>query len=209
MKTIDEKTTALLIIDPQNDFLSEGGVVWDLVGEQVTKHQVVDKLKKLIAKAKAAGVTVFYSPHYYDKEYKAWQNVNVIDRIMFERKMFDRGKWGAEWHSDLLPDEETVLCAPHKNLSGFHTSDVDIQLRKRGIKTILLCGMSANLCVESHLRDGEEKGYEVIIINDVTAAAGEDAYKAALTNYGFIAHESITEEEAIRRLETAAKRKAA
>lgn len=201
MKTIDPKSTALLVIDPQNDFLSEGGVVWDLVGEQVKKHQVVGKLKTLIAKAKAAGVAVVYSPHYYDKEYQAWHNVNPIDRLMFDRKMFERGTWGSDWHPDLKPDNDTIQCAPHKNLSGFHTSDVDIQLRKRGIQTFLLCGMSANLCVESHLRDGEEKGYQVIVINDATAAAGEDAYKAALTNYGFIAHESITTAEAIKRLE--------
>jgi nicotinamidase-related amidase len=205
MSQIDSKTTALVIIDPQNDFLSEGGVVWDLVGKQVVEHRVVDKLKALIAKAKEAGIPVVYVPHYYDKEYKAWHNVNFIDRVMFERRMFERGQWGADWHPDLKPDEETIVCAPHKNLSGFHTSDVDIQLRKRGIKTIILSGMSANLCVESHLRDAEEKGYEVVVVNDATAAAGEDAYKAALTNYGFIAHESITSDEALSRLEAARK----
>ena len=200
MPSIDPSTTALMIIDPQNDFLSEGGVVWDLVGEGVVENQVVDKLKRLISSAREAGVPVVYSPHYYDKEYQAWQNVNFIDQVMFDRKMFDRGTWGADWHPDLVPDAETILCAPHKNLSGFHTSDVDIQLRKRGINTIVLCGMSANLCVESHLRDGEERGYAVIVVNDATAAPGPDAYKAALTNYGFIAHESITTDEALERL---------
>jgi len=201
MGKIDPKSAALVIIDPQNDFLSENSVVWDLVGDLVVKNRVVDKLKALVAKAKEAGVAVVYSPHYYDKEYKAWHNVNFIDRVMFERKMFNRGTWGADWHPELKPDDDIIVAAPHKNLSGFHTSDVDIQLRKRGINTILLAGMSANLCVESHLRDAEEKGYEVIVINDATAAAGEDAYKAALTNYGFIAHESITAEEALKRLE--------
>ena len=200
MASIDPSTTALVIIDPQNDFLSEGGVVWDLVGDGVVENQVVDKLKSLISRARGAGVAVVYSPHYYDKEYQAWQNVNFIDQVMFDRKMSDRGTWGADWHPDLVPDAETILCAPHKNLSGFHTSDVDIQLRKRGINTIVLCGMSANLCVESHLRDGEERGYVVIVVNDATAAPGPDAYKAALTNYGFIAHESITTDEALERL---------
>ena len=201
MVSINPKMTALVIVDPQNDFLSEKGVVWDLVGDLVVKNNVVDKLKALIAKAKEAGVAVVYSPHYYDKEYNAWHNVNFIDRVMFDRKMFNRGTWGAEWHPELKPDGDTIVAAPHKNLSGFHTSDIDIQLRKRGINTILLAGMSANLCVESHLRDAEEKGYQVIVINDATAAAGEDAYKAALTNYSFIAHESITTEEALKRLE--------
>ena len=200
---LDPNRTALVIVDPQNDFLSEEGVVWDMVGEGVVKNQVVDKLKALTAKAKAAGVTVFYSPHYYDKEYREWKNINFIDSVMFERKMFNRGGWGAEFHPELAPNEGTVLCAPHKGLSGFHTSDVDIQLRKRGIDTVLLCGMSANLCVESHLRDAEERGYEVIVINDATAAPGEDAYRAALTNYSFIAHESIAADEAISRLEKA------
>lgn len=199
MGSIDSSSTALLVIDPQNDFLSESGVVWDLVGEGVVKNQVVDKLSKLIAKAKESDVEVFYSPHYYDKEFEAWKDNNPIDSLMFERKMFDRSSSGSEFHPDLTPDDSTIVCAPHKNLSGFHTSDVDIQLRKRGIETIYLCGMSANLCVESHMRDAEEKGYKVIVINDATAAPGDAAYEAALVNYGFIAHESITAEEALSR----------
>ena len=199
MSQIDSGNTALLVIDPQNDFLAETGVVWDLVGEGVVKNQVVDKLSKLIAKAKESGVNVFYSPHYYDKEFEAWKDNNPIDSLMFERKMFDRNSSGSDFHPELTPDDSTIICAPHKNLSGFHTSDVDIQLRKRGINTIYLCGMSANLCVESHMRDAEERGYKVIVINDATAAPGDAAYEAALVNYGFIAHESITTEEALSR----------
>lgn len=199
MSKIDSSNTALLVIDPQNDFLAETGVVWDLVGEGVVKNQVVDKLSKLIAKAKESGVEVFYSPHYYDKEFDAWKDNNPIDSLMFERKMFDRNSSGSDFHPELTPDDSTIICAPHKNLSGFHTSDVDIQLRKRGINTIYLCGMSANLCVESHMRDAEEKGYKVIVINDATAAPGDAAYDAALVNYGLIAHESITAEEALSR----------
>ena len=91
---INPKSTALVIVDPQNDFLSEGGVVWDLVGKQVVEHIVPARLKTLAEKSKAAGITVFYSPHYYDKEFQAWENNNFIDTMMFERKMFERGKWG-------------------------------------------------------------------------------------------------------------------
>ena len=109
MEKVDPRITALVIIDPQNDFLSEEGVVWDLVGDLVVKNQVVDKLKVLIAKARAAGVAVVYSPHYYDKEYNAWPNVNFIDRVMFDRKMFNRGTWGAVWHPELKADEGTIV----------------------------------------------------------------------------------------------------
>ena len=200
MPPIDPKSTALVIVDPQTDFPSEGGAVSDLVGAQVDEHDDVSKLRQLVSAANKAGVRVFYSPHYYDKEYEAWQNNNFIDTVMFSRKMFSRGAWGAEFHPDLVPADDVVQCGPHKNLSGFHTSDIDIQLRKRGIDTILLCGMSANLCVESHLRDAEERGYEVIVINDATAGPGPDAYQAATTNYGFMAHESITAAEALKRL---------
>ena len=160
----------------------------------------MSRLKALIASANAGGVTVVYSPHYYDKEFKAWKNNNFVDNVMFERRMFDRDSAGSHFHDDLQPDDEMVVCAPHKNLSGFHTSDIDIQLRKRGVSTIVLAGMSANLCVESHLRDAEEKGYEVITVNDATAAINEDAYNGALLNYTLIAHESITTEEATARL---------
>lgn len=101
-----------MIVDPQNDFLSENGVVWDLVGDLVVKNRVVDKLKALIGKAREAGVTIIYSPHYYDKEYNEWHNVNFIDRVMFERKMFHQGTWGSDWHPKLKPDDETIVVAP-------------------------------------------------------------------------------------------------
>ena len=106
--------------------------------------------------------------------------------MMFDPKMFTRGQWGADWHLDLVRGNAVAQRAPHKSLSGFHSSDADIQIRKRGISRIMLCSMSANLCVESHLRDAEERGYCVTVINDATA--GPDAYKAAVMSYAFIAH---------------------
>ena len=159
MGSIDSNTTALLIIDPQNDFLSEDGVVWDLVGDGVVKNNVVEKLKNLIARAKEAGVDVFYSPHYYDKEFDAWKNNNPIDSLMFERKMFDRNSSGSEFHPELAPDDATIICAPHKILSGFHTSDLAIQMRKRDIKTNYRWGMSESLGEETHPTDAEKNDY--------------------------------------------------
>ena len=204
-KQLDLERTALLIIDPQNDFLSEGGVVWDLVGKGVKETRVVEHLEELKRVAKEVGVSVFYSPHYYsDDEFRKWQHLNPIDQLMFQRKMFRRGTWGAEFHPKLVPDENTFVLAPHKGLSNFWTGDANIQLRQRGIQTIILAGMSANLCVESHLRDAAEHGFDVIVVKDATTGPGPEATQAAYTNYGFIANEVLATDDVIRRLKEAA-----
>ncbi len=99
MVGIDTKSTAVLIIDPQNDFLSEGGAVWDLVGKGVRETKVVEHLIEITKTAKEAGIPVFYSLHYYtDDEYENWTHLNPIDKLMFERKMFRVGTWGADFH---------------------------------------------------------------------------------------------------------------
>jgi len=200
---IDRNKTALLIIDPQNDFLSEGGVVWDLVGKGVKDTKVVENLVELKKTAREVGIPVFYSPHYYtENEFKTWKYLNPIDKLMFERKMFNKGTWGADFHPDLQPDANTFVLAPHKGLSNFWTGDTNIQLRQRGIQTVILDGMSANLCVESHLRDAVEHGFDVIAIKDATTGAGPEATQAAYTNYGFIANEVTTTGEIVNRLKS-------
>ena len=199
--TIDPKTTAILIVDPQNDFLSEGGAVWDLVGSEVTKYDVVNKLQRIRQAAKDVQIPVFYSPHYYtEDEYQSWKHLNFVDKVMFERRMFNKGTWGAEFHSELQPDENTFVLSPHKGLSNFATGDINAQLRQRNIKTLIIAGMSANLCVESHVRDAAEHAFDVITVKDATAGAGEDATKAAHTNFGFVSDKVVTTEEVIEML---------
>jgi nicotinamidase-related amidase len=204
---IDLSKTAMFVTDPQNDFLSEGSPAWGLVGPTVIKNQVVEKEKTLKALAKEIGIPVFYSTHMYtEKEVEQWSTMplNGIDKVMFENNMFVQGTWGHDYHPDLKPDDNTVVMNPHKGLSNFWTGDAALQLRMFGIETIVLYGMSANMCVESHARDAIENGFEVIIIADATAAAGDAAYEAALTNYEFLAHEVVTTKQIIKRLEEAA-----
>jgi nicotinamidase-related amidase len=202
---LDPKSTGMLIIDPQNDFLSEGGVVWDLVGKGVKETKVVEHLVDLKRTAMEVKVPVFYSPHYYtENEFNSWKHLNPIDSIMFERKMFNKGTWGADFHPQLQPDENTFVLAPHKGLSNFWTGDTNIQLRQRGIQTVILAGMSANLCVESHLRDAVEHGFDLIVVKDATTGAGPEATQAAYTNYGFIANEVTTTGDIVRRLKESA-----
>lgn len=201
MSHLDRSRTAVLIIDPQNDFLSEGGVAWPLVGDGVKNTKVVEHLVELRSAAKKAGVPVFYCPHYYnDNEFATWKHLNPIDKMMFDGKMFHIGTWGAEFHPDLVPDDNTFVLAPHKGLSGFWAGDVSIQLRQRDIDTIVLAGMSANLCVESNLRDAVENGFEVLVVKDATTGPGPEATQAAMVNYGLIANEVVTTDEITQRL---------
>ena len=141
---------------------------------------------------------------YTDMDYANWQSLNAIDTIMFELDMFHDGTWGHDFHPDLIPDDNTIVMNQHKGLSNFWTGDAALQLRQYGIETIIMAGMSANLCVESHTRDAIENGFDVIIVADATAGAGELAYKAALTNYEFIAHEVVTTDQITERLYEAA-----
>ena len=201
MPNLDSSRTALLIIDPQNDFLSEGGVAWGLVGDGVKNTKVVEHLVALRQAAKNARIPVFYCPHYYnDNEFSTWKHLNPIDQMMFEGKMFHKGTWGAEFHPDLVPDDNTFVLAPHKALSGFWSGDIGIQFRQRNIDTIVLAGMSANLCVESHLRDAQENGFEVLVVKDATTGPGPDATQAAMVNYGLIANEVVTTDEITGRM---------
>ncbi len=195
---IDVKRTALVIVDPQIDFLSPESVVWDLVGEQVEKNKVVEHLVALKQAAERAGIPVVYSPHFFsDAEYGSWRHLNMIDKVMFQRRMFDVSAKGARFLPELAPTRETVVLSPHKALSGFWANDIQLQLRQRDVQTIILAGMSANLCIESHLRDAAENGFEVIVVKDATAGAGAEATQAAYVNYGFIANEVVTTDEVL------------
>jgi nicotinamidase-related amidase len=202
---INTKCTALVIIDPHVDYLSPESVVWDLVGEQVEKNGVVEHLVALKEAAERAGVPVFYSPHYLGHEYRSWRHLNKIDKIMFERRMFDVSGKGAEFLPELAPGPETIVLSPHKALSGFWANDIEIQLRQRDVQTIILAGMAANLCVESHMRDAAENGFDVIVVKDATAGPGEASTEAAYVNYGFIASEVATTAEVVKALKAAAR----
>ena len=211
----NSKNTAVVITDPQNDFLSPKGVTWGLVGKSVTENNTVPNIEKLMKTAKKNGYLVFISPHYYYPTDHGWQFEGTLEKVMHNIHMFDRtgalnlegfeGS-GADWlaiYKPYINDGETIVASPHK-VYGPETNDLVLQLRKRGIDTVILGGMSANLCVESHMRELLEQGFEVIVVKDATAAAVSpelgDGYQSALTNYGFIANEVITTNDAVKRM---------
>lgn len=202
--TLEPATTAVLFTDPQKELLTPESVIWDEIGETVEENAVVEKLVRLRDAARAGNVPVFYSvQEFTEDEYGCTLPGNTIGELMDEKRMFDAEGTGSNFPPELAPDDNTFVCSPHKGLSGFWSNDIDTQLRQRGIDTIVLAGMGANLCVESHLRDAVENGYEVIVVTDATAAPGREALEAALTNFEFIAHETTTTDKMETRLSTA------
>lgn len=199
---MDLSKTALLVIDPQNDFMSEHSPIWPLVGPVVERNNLVSNLQQLIATAKDHDMFVFYSPHMYTQnDIKQWKSLNGIDKIMFEQKMFIEGTKGHEYLPALAPTDDTILLSPHKGLSNFWSGDIAIQMRQRGIETVIITGMAANMCVDAHSRDAIENGFDVVLVADAVAAAGDLAMEAALINYEFLGHEVLTTKQLIGRLQ--------
>jgi nicotinamidase-related amidase len=208
---IEINRTALVITDPQNDFLSPEGVTWGVVGESVTENNTVDNIETLFRTAKEAGLPVFISPHYYYPTDHGWQFEGTLEALMHNIGMFDRKDAlsledfegsGADWldrYKPFIKDGSTVVTSPHK-VYGPESNDLVLQLRKRGVDKVILAGMSANLCVESHMRELLEQGFEVAVVKDATAAAKlpeGDGYQAAMINFRYMANTVWTTAEAV------------
>jgi nicotinamidase-related amidase len=207
---IDMMHTALVITDPQNDFLSPKGVTWGVVGESVKENNTVNNIETLFKTAKKNNMPVFISPHYYYPTDHDWMFEGALEKLMHNIGMFDRKSSlsmegfkgsGADWLAKYKPyieDGKTVVTSPHK-VYGPEANDLVLQLRKRKIDKVILAGMSANLCVEAHMRELLEQGFEVAVVKDATAAAkipDGDGYAAAMVNFRFIANDVLTTKEA-------------
>ncbi len=212
---IDPERTAIVITDPQNDFLSPQGVTWGMVGKNVTENNTVANIDALLKVAKENNLPVFISPHYYFPTDHGWKFEGALEKAMHNMGMFDRpgalslegfDSSGADWlevYKPYINDGKTIVSSPHK-VYGPENNDLMLQLRKRGIDKGILAGMSANLCVESHLRELLERGFEVAVVKDATAAAqvpGLDGYLSAVINFRFIANTVWTTEEAVKNIE--------
>ena len=220
---VDKAHTALVITDPQNDFLSPEGVSWNVVGDSVTEHRTVDHIETLLKTAKENDVPVFISPHCYYPTDHGWQFEGALEKLMHEIHMFDRKgpldleefeNSGADFLARFKPyieDGKTVITSPHK-VYGPASNDLALQLRKRGIDNVILAGMSVNLCVESHMRELLEAGVEVAVVKDATAAAKVpegDGYQAAVVNFRFMANAVWTTVEAEQAIKDASRHTAA
>lgn len=209
---LDPKRAAIVVIDPQNDFMSPQGKAWAVVGESVTEQRLVPHLNQLFAAAKAAGMVVAISPHHYYLWDHSWRVQGPLEIFQHDVGIFDRkGPYTMDGFegsgADFLPefkkyifDGKTIIASPHK-LYGQQVNDLSFQLRKQHIDQVIVVGMLANMCVESHVREFLEEGFEVAVVRDAIAAPKlpeGDGYQAAIINFRYMANGLWTTEQALK-----------
>jgi nicotinamidase-related amidase len=213
---VDKSDTAVVFIDPQNEVLSERGLAWPLVHESLQENKTIENMERIFKTAKALGFEVFISPHYFYPTDKGWKFNGPLETDEAADGFFARkGAYtveglagsGADWLERFKPyieDGKTIVAAPHR-VWGPETNDLVLQLRKRRISKIILGGMLANMCVESHLRELLEQGFEVAVAKDATAAPKHPewgyGYTAALINFAYLAHAVWTTDETVKQMQ--------
>src|SRR5262245_32888788 len=199
-------STALLIVDPYNDFLSEGGKAWPATKATATTQGLVEHMQQALGAARAHNVKVFIVPHrrYQPGDWEGArflpyrQTLQGIQKI----QLFARGSWGGEFRTEFSPKPGDIVASEHWISSGFANTDLDMQLKQHGIDHIVLMGMRANTCIESTLREGVELGYHTTVLSDAVAAFNPTELKASLeVNYRIYTHELLSTDQFVAALE--------
>jgi nicotinamidase-related amidase len=201
--TYEKQSTALLFVDPYNDFLSEGGRIWPRVKAVAEEIGLIDNLKSINHAVRQAGIRVFIVPHrrWEPGDYESWRHPNPTQLSIMERHSFARGEWGGDWHPDFAPRQGDIVVKEHWAQSGFANTDLDQQLRQHGITHVIVVGLLANTCIESTARYAMELGFNVTLVRDATAAFSKEMMHAAhVLNGPTYAHAILNTRELIEAL---------
>ena len=178
----DKEITALVVIDPYNDFISEGGKVWDRWKDVAEATKCVPNMMQVLNAARKADIRGFYALHrrYRPGDYETWKYIAPIQKAAWSRKTFEYGSWGGEIRSEFAPQPGDIVTLEHWCSSGFANTDLDLQLKKHGIHHLIVMGLIAHTCVEATVRYAAELGYEVTMVKDATASYSDKEMHAAL-----------------------------
>ncbi|MEZ0351230.1 isochorismatase family cysteine hydrolase [Mycobacterium sp. pR1184] len=198
--TQEADRTGLLVIDPYNDFISEGGKVWDRLKAVAEANGCVQHMRETLNAARAADIRVFYALHrrYRSGDYETWRYTAPIQRAAWSRKTFEYGTWGGELHPDFEPRPGDVVAQEHWCSSGFANTDLDLLLKQHGIHKLIVVGLIAHTCVEATVRFAAELGYDVTMVKDATASYSDVEMRAALeVNIPNYANAILTTDEVV------------
>jgi nicotinamidase-related amidase len=177
----DPKRTAVVLIEYQNDFASEGGALHSAVQDVMESTGMLENTRRLVDAARNAGATIVHAPISYVPGYRelALHPYGILKGVV-DATAFVKGEWGSEIVDVLAPHEGDVVIEGKRGLDSFATTNLDFILRGRGITTIALGGFLTNCCVESTMRTGYEKGYHVITLSDCLAATSAEEHENAI-----------------------------
>jgi nicotinamidase-related amidase len=202
--TYDPALTGLLLVDPYNDFLSEGGKLWPRVKEVAEQVGLIENLKAIVKMIREKSIQVFYVPHHRWEpgDYERWKHANRSQIASAKYQLVAKGSWGGDWHSDFVPQAGDLIIKEHWAQSGFANTDLDQQLKQYGVEKVIIVGLVANTCLESTGRFAMELGYHVTLVTDATAAVSQEMMHAAhKLNGPTYAHEILTTAELISALQ--------
>jgi len=178
----DKEITALLVIDPYNDFISEGGKLWDRLKGVAEANECVTHMMQVLDAARKTDIRVFYALHrrYRPGDYESWKYIAPVQKAAWSRKTFEYGTWGGEIRHEFAPQPGDIVAQEHWCSSGFANTDLDLQLKKHGIHQLIVIGLIAHTCIEATVRFAAELGYEVTMVKDATADYSDQEMHAAL-----------------------------
>jgi ureidoacrylate peracid hydrolase len=178
---MDPEKTALVLIEYQNDFTSEGGTLHQAVKPVMDSSNMLANTVETVAKARKLGATIVYAPITFTDDYHELSPTPYgILKGVVDSKSFRKGSWGAEMVDVLKPRPEDIVVEGKRGLCGFASTNLDFVLRSRGITNIALGGFLTNCCVESTMRTGYEKGYNVVTLTDCTATVSEEEQRLSV-----------------------------
>ena len=189
------ESTAILMVDPFNDFISEGGKLWPMGQESAEAGNLVSNLKRLAEGARSKGIQIIYTPHrrWREGDYDNWKFLHGNHIGSAKLQIFAAGTWGGEWHPELAPQPGDEVAKEHWLTAAFPNTDVDYILRQHGIDHVVVVGLTSNTCVESTARFAVEMGYHTTLLTDAVAAFSIAEHKAAVElDYPRIAHNVST-----------------
>lgn len=200
MTHYDPERTALLFVDPYNDFLSEGGKTWPRVEEVAKSVGLHDNLRAIVAAARRSAIQIFIVPHHRAEpnDFEGWDHPTPYQLATHQRQVFAKGDWGGEWYPDFAPQPGDIVVKEHWGSSGFANTDLDFLLKQKRITHVVVVGLIANTCIEATARFAVELGYHTTLVRDATAAFSQEAMHAAHdVNAPTFAHAVLTTAELV------------
>ena len=194
--------TALLIVDPYNDFMSEGGKLYNAIKPTADASGLFGNLRRLIPAVRALGIQVVVVPHHRacDHDHRGWQHINMFIQKGEATRAFEVGSWGGEFNEEFGPKDGDIVAKEHWAQNGFANTDLDLLLKQHGIQKIIVVGLIANSCIEATARYGMELGYHVTLVPDATAAFSHAGMAAAAENAPMFAHAILSTSELLEQL---------